>query len=767
MPETWRIHLRGQVQGVGFRPFVWKTATGRNLRGQVSNGMSGVEIIFNGTKDEAFDFQRFILKNAPKGSRITAHSLSAGAPQFFDNFTIRESTPDDTPLLLLSPDVAVCPDCLRDVQTPGNRRAAYPFTTCTYCGPRFSILESLPYDRGNTTMCHFEMCPDCASEYSDPNDRRFFGQTNSCPACGIQMWLIRADGTETADQTADALEKTLQAWHAGNIVAIKGIGGYLLTCDATNALAVSGLRRRKNRPTKPFALMYPGLNCLAADVLLSKKRREALQSPVAPIVLLPLKKQPSSGIALSEIAPGLEQLGVMLPYAPLFVLLLEKFGKPIVATSGNASGSPIVFRETELPQLGSIADFFLTHNRRITTPQDDSVLTFASPQTPIVLRRSRGLAPLIAVAENNNRRQMPPDMLALGAEMKGAFSLRYHGNLWVSQYLGDLSDFDTQQRYEWLVRRTLIQFQAKPTAIVSDLHPAYFTTGFGRRIAQELNTPYIQVQHHEAHFAAVLAENKLLKSSKPILGVIWDGTGYGHDGQIWGGEFFRYQAGGQISRIGHLPFFPLLLGDKMAREPRLSALAFCQKFAEDTVSRLSQKFSPTEWQLYEKMVAGPQQLTTSSMGRVFDAVAALLGLADKVSYEGEAALLLETAARRFFRQNNRIQAGYFLRAGKLQDPFSPEWLTFLMEDIKNQKMPEQVAALFHLGLAEMVAAAAVRGGFEAVAFSGGVFQNALLVTLLQKKLKKLKIKPYFHKELSPNDENISFGQLVILNVRQD
>jgi hydrogenase maturation protein HypF len=758
MPETWCIRLRGQVQGVGFRPFIWKAATARRLCGQVSNGMSGVEVVFNGSREDAQDFHRFLLSNAPKGSRVTTHTLAAAPPQQFHQFSIRESTSDDAPLLLLSPDVAVCPDCLRDVHTPGNRRANYAFTTCTYCGPRFSILETLPYDRSNTTMRDFALCPDCTREYNDPADRRFFGQTNSCPVCGIQMRLLRPDGSEMAHDTDDVLEKTLEIWRAGGIVAIKGIGGYLLTCDATRALAVSTLRQRKKRPTKPFALMYPNVKSLGGDVLLGKKALNALQNPAAPIVLVPLKKRPASGIAGAEIAPALDQIGVMLPYAPLFVLLLEKWGRPIVATSGNTSGSPIVYQETDLHQLSDIADAFLTHNRHISMPQDDSVLAFANGPKPIVLRRSRGLAPALTKINGGRTRSATPDVVALGAEMKAAFSLRYHGNLLVSQYLGDLSDFDTQQRYETLVRRTLGQFSVQPVAVLADVHPAYFTTGLGQQLARELDVPFVQIQHHEAHFAAVLAENRLLTSKKAVLGVIWDGTGYGHDGQIWGGEFFSYRPENGIKRLGHFPSFPLILGDKMAREPRLSALAFCQSFAPEKTERLSGKFTPSEWHLYPKM-HNARPLTTTSMGRVFDAVAALLGLADKVSYEGEAALLLETAARRFFRQNTTLQEGYFSKAHQHNAPFSPEWLAFLMEDLEQTASPERVAALFHLSLVEMVSAVAVRGGFETVAFSGGVFQNTLLVSLLRKHLKKIKIKPCFHQELSPNDENISFGQL--------
>ncbi|NJL76516.1 MAG: carbamoyltransferase HypF [Saprospiraceae bacterium] len=350
-------------------------------------------------------------------------------------------------------------------------------------------------------------------------------------------------------------------------------------------------------------------------------------------------------------------------------------------------------------------------------------------------------------------------IVALGAAVKATFSVTYHGNLFLSQYLGDLSDFDTQQRYHWLLQRTLRQFSVQPSVVVGDLHPNYFTTAFGRNLAEELNIPFTQIQHHEAHFAAILAERKLFDSPKPILGVIWDGTGYGSDGQIWGGEFFSYQSGKGIHRVGQLPYFPFLLGDKMVREPRLSALSFCKQFATSELEILSQKFSPTEWEWYLKLLASQQAIWTSSVGRLFDAVASLLGFADSVTYEGEAALMLETAARRYLRKNPTLDEGFFSRMNNQQTPFSLAWFGLLVEAVKEQVPADQLAALFHISLVEMVAAVAIEGGFEEIAFSGGVFQNALLLELLQKHLLPRKFKLYFHQALSSNDENIAFGQL--------
>lgn len=751
--NTWRIRLRGQVQGVGFRPFVWKAAVEHKLYGWVSNGMAGVEIRINATQKEAEAFMEYLVAHAPQGSAITQHILETAPASFFDNFTIDTSDEAGDPVLLLTPDVALCATCRADLYRPGDRRHGYAFTTCTYCGPRFSVVETLPYDRAHTTMRAFSMCPTCLAEYNNPSDRRFFAQTNTCPTCGVRLKLDKNDGTPLANNDAQALKATVAAWHEGQIVAIKGIGGYLLTCDATNAEAVRRLRQRKNRPSKPFALLYPDIQALQGDVALAPPLLAALQSPVAPIVLCPLKTVPQSGIAVAEIAPGLDRIGAMLPCAPLLDLLANRFGKPLVATSGNASRAPIVFEESALPQLAHIADAYLQHNRAIVVPQDDSVLSFANNQHPIVLRRSRGLAPTLLLPRLKVG-EVP--MAALGAEMKGTFTLAYRGNLFVSQYLGDLSDFEAQQRYEGMFTRTLRLLNLQPAQLVGDLHPSYYTTHLGETWAASRGIPFIRFQHHEAHFAAVLAENGLLETVEPVLGIIWDGTGYGRDGHIWGGECFRYSIEDGFGRVGHLPYFPTLLGDKMPREPRLSALAVCQRFAPEMLPSLAPKFTAAEWSLYPKLAAAHGTPQTSSMGRLFDAVASFLGLADKVSYEGEAALLLETAARQYL-QLNAMPLPY---PNSEDCPFTLSWLASLIEAVQAQQDPSYIAARFHLSLIEMVRAAAEQGNFQQIAFSGGVFQNTLLVELLQQYLSP-SFKLHFHHQLSPNDESISFGQYIL------
>lgn len=751
---AWRIRILGQVQGVGFRPFVWKKAVERGLSGHVSNGMAGVEVIVNASIFQIEAFYRELIEEAPAGSRITSSTLELLDPFGVDvvAFTIIESVSEGAPVLLLTPDVALCPVCREELHSSGNRRLDYPFITCTYCGPRYSVIQALPYDRGKTTMRPFEMCPDCHAEYQNPADRRFFAQTNSCPTCGIRMELTAVDGAVLGTETAFIVKKTTELWSSGAIIAIKGIGGYLLTCDATNAEAVARLRARKHRPTKPFAIMYPQLAAIQGDVRADKKAIKALESPAAPIVLLEKKGKMASGLAVSAVAPGLDKIGVMLPYAPLFELLLAAFNRPIVATSGNVSGMPIVYETDQIGTLSAVADYILSHNRDIATPQDDSVLAFGG-KIPVYLRRSRGLAPTLLIPD---LKASGASVVALGAEMKGTFTVTYSEHFFVSQYWGDLSDYDTQQRYELMLRQTMAIFKIKPTVVLGDLHPAYFTSGLGHQLANEWSVPFVQVQHHEAHFAAVLAENGLLKSPEPILGVIWDGTGLGHDGQIWGGEFlvFEHQ---KMHRRAHLPYFPLLLGDKMPREPRISALALFGELP-DAEPLLQPKFSEKEWALYPRLRAAHAGVHTSSMGRVFDAVASLLGLADTVSYEGEAALRLEVAARQYFRKNG-LDA--FKEEAILFNLMAPDWKMQFVTAITSGVPIEHIAALFHYSLVELIAQTAEQQALRHIAFSGGVFQNTLLVELINHHLGK-RFDLYFHQQLSPNDECVSFGQYFLM-----
>ena len=765
---TWTIRIRGRVQGVGFRPFVRRTALERNLTGWVLNGLEGVLIKVNGTPAQVADFQQYLLKNAPETACVTESSVAEDENEsFFDRFSIRESRHDGAPVLQLTPDVALCADCRRELHDPANRRFGYPFITCTVCGPRYSILTGLPYDRPFTSMRHFDMCAACQAEYDNPDDRRFYAQTNSCPDCGITLrWFApdsASDFYEITGNQADLLQHIRSAWQAGAIVAIQGIGGFLLTCDATQPDTVALLRKRKHRPVKPFALMYPDLETLQKDAVVPEQARRLLQSPEAPIVLLDMLDAPVSGINRNGIAPGLGRIGAMLPHAPLFECLLRGYRKPVVATSANVSNAPLVYEEaTARRDLAGIADFILAHNRPIVMPQDDSVAALRANGAYVVLRRGRGWAPAFI----QPGLEVPDTtVLALGAEMKGAFTLAHLGNIHVSQYLGELGDFETQQRYD-LVREHLTDlFEARPERIVCDLHPGYFTTELGQRLAEQWQVPFLQVQHHRAHFAAVMAENDLFASETPVLGVIWDGTGLGDDGQIWGGEFFRFGGKGEagepemFQRCAHFDYFPLLMGDKMAREPRLSALSVCLEM-EEAGHLLRPKFSETEWSLYRKLrETGP--LKTSSAGRVFDAAASLLGLVDRSSYEGEAALLLEELARTYCKRSGFVfdddPNDLVSNDGGMMLIQTKSILKHFIRDMNAGREKEYVAARFHWLLAGTIRQTAQRHDIQKIAFSGGVFQNTLLTDMVEHLLAP-DCELYFHRQLSPNDENISFGQ---------
>ncbi|AUD05515.1 carbamoyltransferase HypF [Spirosoma pollinicola] len=752
---TYHLHLTGQVQGVGFRPFVWQLAQSMKLKGTVSNGADGVHIYIDTDSTTAQIFASRVQAEAPTIARIQAVELSEVEPINVTDFSIVDSQVMGLVSLQLTPDLAMCDACREEVTDPTNRRFGYAFTTCTHCGPRYSILQKVPYDRPMTTMAPFAMCVDCEREYNDPTNRRFYAQTNSCPNCPVELSLFLASGQCVTGSQAELIGYIIDALDAGQTVAVKGVGGYMLVCDATNAEAIRQLRERKHRPTKPLAVLYPSVNQVQRDCCAGDDELALLMSPESPIVLLDRRPETASRLAIDSLSPGLSQLGVMLPYAPLLALIAGMFDLPLVATSGNVSGSPICYTNQQaLEQLPAVADFILTHNRDIVVPQDDSVMRLSpTHRQPIVLRRSRGLAPTFLrpgfVNPNTN-------ILALGASIKSTFAWQLRSNTYVSQYLGDLESYDTQTRFRATLGHFLRLFAAAPEVILADQHEGYFSTQLARELAVIWGVPLIAIQHHEAHLAAVLAENELTNQDEPVLGVIWDGTGYGTDRQIWGGEFISYQ-NGLFDRVGHFDYFDALLGDKMPREPRISALSLTAELPE-AYTILRSKFTDKEWSLYRKLCV-ENKVKTSSVGRLFDAAAALLGLADRVSYEGEAALLLENTAAQYVRTN-----GYETSQSYLPDTLPTTQVPTraivagIVHDIQAGKSTSQIAANFHYTLVQAVGAVARQTGIRQLAFSGGVFQNALLVDWLRHELEPT-YQLYFHCQLSPNDECISFGQL--------
>lgn len=743
--NAYHIHIDGQVQGVGFRPFVWRLAKKHGVRGFVSNGKDGVHIEVGGKDDVCDKFYRAVIENAPRSARIIDHHKEPIPFGGWNGFEIRESLPPGTPSLLVTPDLAMCNACREEIFDIGNPRYHYAFTTCTHCGPRYSILRSIPFDRHHTSMDEFQMCRACLNEYHADEDRRFYSQTNSCHECGVRVSLKDSNGNDVANETESILALACHLLKQGRVIALKNLGGYLLLCDATNGGAVAVLRDRKHRPNKPFAVLYPDLETLRRDAEVSAFEAETLLGAEAPIVIV--KARVNTIIAREIVAPDHPDIGVMLPYTPFMALLMAQIKIPLVATSGNVHGSPIGYNDADaLSSLGQIADFFVVHNRQIVTAQDDSVVRFAGAQR-IVLRRARGFAPTYFSASPCLSQHAA---LAMGSDLKSTLAFSNGANLYVSQYLGDLENYEVQQRYNLTLAHLSALFEIMPQVVLGDLHPAYFSSALGRSLAREMQVPFREVPHHEAHFCAVLAENNLLEAGEPVMGVVWDGTGWGPDGNVWGGEFFVFDGPG-IQRTAHLDYFDHMLGDKFPLEPRLCALSLCKNNSR-AKELLREKFTEVEWIFYNRVLSQPGTLKTSSIGRLFDGVASLLGLCDKSSYEGQAALYLEGLA-------SAAHGGATPLSQKVrQRGFS---VAALMEEIivamDAGTSREEIAFGFHVVLVQWIATVAHALEIRKLAFSGGVFQNAMLVRLIRENL-GAEFQLYFHQQLSPNDECLSVGQ---------
>jgi hydrogenase maturation protein HypF len=634
MIERWRFQIQGIVQGVGFRPFIYRLALEYGLCGWVNNSAQGVTIEAEASSKQLAAFKVQLLHQKPPHSDIQRLAIEKIEPCGEPDFKIAPSDPSGHPAAQIVPDLATCPDCLRELFDPNNRRYRYPFINCTHCGPRYSIIENLPYDRPNTTMRRFRMCPTCQTEYEDPLDRRFHAQPNACPHCGPRLALWDATGGVLAVGDTALINAAILIAN-GKIVALKGIGGFQLLVDARNANAVQRLRERKHRPHKPFAVMFPGLEAVRKSCLVSDTEAGLLRSPEAPIVLLERRKDDVT--LCLDIAPQNAACGAMLPYSPLHHLLLAELGFPIVATSGNRSGEPICIDEFEaLEDLAGIADYFLVHDRPIGRAVDDSVGRVMAG-TPCLLRRARGYAPLAIPLAGEL-----PDLLATGAELKNTIALSSGRQVIVSQHIGDLENIKTIDSFQKTISDLIRCYDHHPTAVICDLHPDYQATHAAEQLAAGYGVPLIPIQHHYAHAVAVMAEHRLTGAT---LGVIWDGTGYGTDGTIWGGEFLRInERVPGFERVAWLHPFRLVGGDQAAREPRRVALGLCYETFGDIPAALLAEFDPHELTIMRRMLAqGINSPYTSSMGRLFDGVAALLGLCQRSTFEGQAAIALEAA----------------------------------------------------------------------------------------------------------------------------
>ena len=740
---TYHIHIKGRVQGGGFRPYVYKKAHEFQLKGWVCNATDGVHVRFSANEDIAKDFYLTCISNKPNLAVITDSCITSVESEKFDDFQIIESQGSSLELNI-SPDFSLCKSCSSDLSDPKNTRYRYSFITCTHCGPRYSILKGLPYDRPYTSMDTFEMCESCSAEYNNPLDRRYYSQTNSCKTCGVHLTLIGPEGKEFDLGESEIFKLINEELKNDKIIAIKGIGGFLLLCNATSDKAVRILRERKKRPSKPFAVLYPDTKVIESHFHLRDQETKILEGPISPIVLL--SRKDISAQLSRHIAPGLATIGVMVPYAPLLKQIASSFDGPMVATSANLSGAPIVHGE-DVSGLFQLADYILNHNRPITFPQDDSVVQF-SPlnKHPILLRRSRGIAPSVFKGIECSK----GDKLSLGAEMKASFGLLVNSNTYVSQYLGNLGQYDNQVQFERVLNNFKSLVKPNLEEIVIDMHPDYFTHRLGKDLAKRHGLQLTEVQHHQAHFMSVLCEKNLL--AHRVLGVIWDGTGFGLDGKTWGGEFFEYKEQA-IHRIAHFDYFTHLANDRMSFDNRLCALSL----AGDHRNKLEHYFDPTEWAFYNKSIK-EKKVMTSSMGRIFDAVAFVAGLATQNTYEGQSAMLLEQDAR-----NTSLDLGaldpYEFTISSSQVSLSKTFDEMLVDKAERPKL---ISSRFHLTLAEIVRVIAEGGNYQKVAFSGGVFQNGFLVDLLIDRLGN-DLELHFHKDLSPNDENIAYGQLAHAN----
>lgn len=768
-----RVHITGIVQGVGFRPFVYNIATRLGLKGWVKNTSAGVEIEVDGEKDILDMFIQKLKDEAPALSRIDEFSASFRPANGFSSFDIRHSESVAGAFQPISPDVSICPDCLRELFDPSDRRYHYPFINCTNCGPRFTIIKDIPYDRPKTTMAGFPLCPDCEREYTDPTNRRFHAQPVACPVCGPKVWIEtkgKKDGNEAIHEVRDLLVK-------GNIVAIKGLGGFHLACDATNEKVVAELRARKLRVDKPFALMMPDIETIEQHCSVSDEEKELLTSSARPIVLL--KKKPESTI-VKEVSPKQDWLGVMLPYTPLHYLLFADsihhpsfIIPPLVLTSGNLSEEPIATDNDEAhKRLSKLADAFLMHDRDIHIRCDDSVVRVFThhggldtvdehrlldhQKTIYPIRRSRGYSPFPV--------KLPfdvPQLLAAGSELKNTFCITNGNYAFLSHHIGDMENYETLRSFEQGVEHFERLFRVKPEAIACDMHPNYLASIYALERAQRENLPTVEVQHHHAHIAACMAEHGL---NELVIGVSFDGTGYGEDGAIWGGEFLvgDYKS---FQRVAHLEYFPLPGGDAAIRKPARTALALLWNLGLewderlDSVAEFSAKDLAVLQAQLERKINTPM---TSSMGRLFDAAAALAGVRQKVNYEGQAAIEFEALA-------DSAEAGAYVFGVESGSVGVRGVVEALVKDTAAGIPIQKISARFHNGLAEavreMIAKISVETGIRSTVLSGGVWQNITLLGRTLSLLRKDGFEVYIHREVPTNDGGLSLGQAAIAAAR--
>ncbi len=758
MPITRRrLHFRGVVQGVGFRPHVYSLALRHGLTGFVGNDAAGVFIEIQGEQGSLDLFVDRLQATPPPLARIESVAInSIGILPHDSSFVILQSKSNHVESTSVSPDIATCDDCLREMLDPADRRYRYPFINCTNCGPRFTIIRSTPYDRSSTTMQGFNMCRACQDEYDDPSDRRFHAQPNACRLCGPELSYLQRGAEHKDEQAISAAQNDLAQ---GRIVAIKGIGGFHLAVDATNADAVLRLRERKRRPGKPLAVMARDLDMVRQFAILSKEECDLLISPQRPIVLLQVRADEDAFPFATEVAPGTDRVGVMLPYSGLHVLLMQN-SSPLVMTSGNLSSEPILWRnEDALERLAGIADAFLLHNRDIHVPCDDSVIRICDGHEAPV-RRSRGYAPLPV-----GLRSSGPSVLAVGAELKSTFCLTQRDHAYLSQHLGDMENLETLTAFEQALEHFQSLFRTRPEVVACDAHPGYLSSSWARRYSEREGVPLVEVQHHHSHLCSTMAEHGL-DGSSPILGVVFDGTGYGTDGAIWGGEILKatYTS---FERILHLGYTPMPGGEASIRNPYRMALAHLWSAGIPWSSGLPCVDAATETDLsilQQQLSSNLLCVPTSSMGRFFDAAASLIGVRHRVEYEAQAAIELEAVSDDLYASRAypvRIQRGEI-------DPRPV--IRAIVDDIRSGASKATLAGRFQRTVVQMIVNAAEEArrltDIGTVALTGGVMQNMRIAGLASLQLREHGFRVLEHRLVPANDGGIALGQATIALARQ-
>ena len=746
MIQKVKIVIRGVVQGVGFRPFIYRLAKELDVKGWIINSSQGIFIDAEADHVTLESFIRKIETDRPKNSYIQSFEHTWLDAEGFNTFEIRESKESGSKTALVLPDISTCNDCLDEIFDPGNRRYLYPFTNCTNCGPRYSIIADLPYDRCNTTMGEFEMCPECRAEYTDPLNRRFHAEPTACPKCGPKVTLKGTDGTVLYEKQ-DAIINAVEALKDGKIIALKGIGGYQLLCDASNKDAVITLRKRKRRSEKPFALMFPNAEMAMAECEVSEQELRLLCSVEAPIVLLK-KKNNITSVVSNECAAGNPYLGIMLPYSPLHHILMKQFGSPIVATSGNISEEPICIDEAEAyEKLSDIADYFLVHNRKILRHVDDSIIRLAAGKE-VMIRRARGYAPLPVMLNGIKK-----VTLAAGPHLKNTIALNKADNVFVSQHIGDLENIESINAFKRVINDIKSFYDLTPERVIYDLHPDYISTKY----AESLDLPIYKVQHHYAHVLSCMAENEL--DGSDLLGVSWDGTGYGTDGTIWGGEFLVPQ-GVHFKRVGYFKPFRLPGGEQAIHDVWKIGLSLLYSvygeeiFELNNVPFLKRNDAVLVKQLLDKNINSP---ATTSAGRLFDGISAIIGIRNTASYEAQAAMELEFAADDF-----KTNEYFSFSIVELNGSFIFNWENMvkgLINDLGENFAKGRIAAKFHNTLAEAIVQITRRFKYSKVLLTGGCFLNRYLLEKSVNRLTEEGFEVYTQQRVPSGDGGISLGQM--------